>query len=106
MTKENDKKSVIDSGTFNIILIVLTTILISWMFSAGILTKEGLTSTIGGSLVKVVTFLITALGLEFFERGIGTNVRDEIYEQNNIAAAIIQAGWKIAIALVISGGII
>lgn len=99
-------KSKIDTGLFNAIIIIISIAFIGGLLFSGSVSIEGVTSNIGGTLLNLVIYLIVIFGFEFFERGFGTNVRDEIYEQNNVAASIYQFGFKIGIALVIAKGLI
>lgn len=101
---EEPTKRKMDVGFFNFIIIALSIAFIGYLVFNGTVSVEGVTSNVGGILLNLIVFLVVIYGIEFFQRGFGTNIRDEIYSQNNTAAAIYELGIKVSIALVIAKG--
>lgn len=58
-----------------------------------------------GIIFNVIILLLIVFGLQKFQLGTKRDIQKEIFDKNNIAAAIYQAGIWLALALVISKGL-
>jgi hypothetical protein len=60
----------------------------------------------GGIGANVILWISLVFGLEYFQLGIDRNIKKEIYDEHNIAAAIYELGIKIGLALIIAKGLL
>ena len=100
----NVKKD-LNSGVFNWVIVIFIIGLIGYLGGSGIATKEGILASIGGILMNVAAWIVIVFGLEYFQLGLGKDIKDEIYTDKNIAASIYEVGIKIGLAIVIAKGI-
>lgn len=102
----NDKLKTIkiDSGIFNWAIVIFMIGIVAWLYQSGIASFEGIMSNLGGIVLYLSVWISVTFGLEFFQLGFGKDVKKEIYEEKNTAAAIYELGIKIALAIVIAKG--
>lgn len=103
-TKSNSGK--VDVGTFIILFIFIALAFFTGLYIKGSLDLSGIISNLGGGYLNVLGWIIVFYGIELFQMGIGTNVRNLIFENKNTAAAIYQVGIAISLAILISKGVL
>lgn len=91
------------SSVFTWFMILCTIVIVYFMWSSGQIITEALSANVTAILIKIALWIFCVKFLEFFSRGIGNNVQDEIYGQNNTAAAQYEIAMKIGLAIVIAG---
>lgn len=91
------------SSIFTWFMILITIMLVGYLWSSGQVITEALSSNLAAILIKIAIWIFCVKFLEFFSRGIGNNLQDEIYNQNNTAAAQYEIAMKIGLAIVIAG---
>lgn len=96
----------IDVEAFVILFIVLIGSFFGYAYAKGSLDITNFISNIGGSYLNVFAWCVVFYGIEFFQRGFNHNVRNEITEKQNVAAAIYQGSIAIALALLIAKGLL
>lgn len=89
---------------FNIGLAVLVSAVIAFLVVSGSIDKSSVVGMFGAIGFNVVLLLTTGFGLQYFQLGTGRDLQKEIYDENNTAAAIYQAGIWVALGLVIAKG--
>lgn len=90
---------------FNYGFITLTLGIIAYLIVGGNVDKNSIVGMLGGISFNVALFLATAFGLQFFQLGTGRDIQSEIFDEENIAASIYQGFLFLAIAIVISKGL-
>ena len=100
-----DLKKTLNSGVFNWVVVMGIIGLIGYLYGSGIATMDGILSAVGGILMNVAAWIVIVFGLEYFQLGLGKDIKDEIYTDKNIAASIYEVGIKIGLAIVIAKGI-
>lgn len=88
-------------------LVIAIAIGLIWI--ANIFGDASITSIIGifgGIAANVLLWICIVFGLEYFQFGIGRNIKEEIYNEHNTAAAIYELGIKIGLALIIAKGLL
>lgn len=96
----------INHTIFNGLAIAVTSYLIYLVVGNGTADGKSVLSLITGIMMNVALFLGIGFGLQFFQMGIGRNVQEEVFDKDNIAVAIYQAGLFIALAIIIAKGIL
>lgn len=89
---------------FNIAFILATVGLVVYLINGGV-NLASVTGQLGGVAFSVSILLGVAFGLQKFLYNTKFDIQQQIYENQNIAAAIYQVGIWIALAMVISKGI-
>lgn len=92
--------------TFNTAFITITTLIIVYLIFAGYTEKNSIFGIIGGSFLNISLFLTCYFGLEYFQQGTDKDIQKEIFEENNVSAAIYQGSLLIGIAIIIARGLI
>ena len=90
---------------FNSTILLITTIVISYLLFVGNVDKNSIIGMLGAIFFNVSLLLGVGFGLQHFQLGTKRNIQKEIFDDNNIAAAIYQIGIWISLAIVISKGI-
>ncbi len=92
--------------TFYTSIVVVATIgLIAYVLQSGQTDLIQIITMFTGIMFNVAIFLTVIFSLQFFQYNIGTDIQKEIYEENNLAAANYQGMLFIAIAIIISKGL-
>jgi hypothetical protein len=87
------------------IIAVVVSIMAYLLIFAGI-EKDSVIGMLGGIGFNVTLLLSLGFGLQYFQMGTRFDIQKEIYDEQNIAGAIYQAGIWIALAIVIAKGLI
>lgn len=87
--------------TFNLIYLIVSSLMVYLSFAYEITYLQ----IISIALVKVGVFTFTATWAIKFLNGLHCNIYNEIFEKDNIAAAILVAGLLIGLAIVISAAV-
>lgn len=90
---------------FNTGFITATLGVIFYLIAGGTVDPNTVIGMLGGISFNVALFLATVFGLQYYQLGTGRDIQKEIFDEANLAAAVYEAGLFIAIALVISKGI-
>lgn len=90
---------------FNWSLVLGTCLIIGYLIYFGNTDPDAIVGLLGGVFFNVALFLVTGFSLQVFQMGRDRNVQQEIFDKNNIAAAIYQAGIWIGLAMVVSKGL-
>lgn len=90
---------------YNIIFHLLTVAFLSYLVFGGRVDLDTIISMGTGIIFNVSLLLLIAFSLQRYQLGSKRNIQKEIFEENNIAAAIYQLGIWISLALVISKGL-
>lgn len=90
---------------FNSGFILATLGVIFYLIAGGNVDPNSVIGMLGGISFNVALFLATVFGLQYYQMGTGRDIQKEIFDQSNLAAAVYEAGLFIAIAIVISKGI-
>lgn len=91
---------------FNYGFITLTLGIIFYLITGGAVDQNSVVGMAGGVAFNVAIFLSVIFGLQYFQLGTNRDIQREIYDEQNVAAAIYQAGLWIGLALVIAKGVI
>ena len=84
---------------------VVTAVVIGYLIQSGTIQVASIVGMFGAVGFNVIFLLGLGFGLQFFQLGTKRDIQTEIFDQNNVAAAIYQAGIWIALAMVIAKGI-
>jgi uncharacterized membrane protein YjfL (UPF0719 family) len=90
---------------FNITLAVVVSTLIGFLIFSGSIDKNSVLGMLGAVGFNLVLFLSTAFGLQYFQLTQDRDIQQEIFDENNIAAAIYQGFLFLGIAIVIAKGV-
>lgn len=90
---------------YNILFSLLTLILISSIIAWGPVKLITIFSIMAAAMNNVALFLLIVFSLQYFQGGARLNIQKQIYEKQNIAAAIYQGFLYLGIALLISQSI-
>jgi uncharacterized membrane protein YjfL (UPF0719 family) len=90
---------------FNTAFVIGTVALISYLTMFTRVDIDTIISMGTGIVFNVVILLLVGFGLQKFQLGTKRDIQKEIFDDHNIAAAIYQMGIWLALALVISKGL-
>lgn len=90
---------------FNYSFVAVTVAVISYLLFDGNVDKNSIIGMFGAMSFNVSLLLGLGFGLQYFQLGTKRDIQKEIFDEHNIAASIYQAGIWIALAIVISKGI-
>ena len=90
---------------FNWGFLFLTIAFLAYLVYEGRVDLDTIITMGTGIIFNVSILLLIAFGLQRFQLGSRRNVQKEIFDDNNIAAAIYQVGIWIALAIVVSKGL-
>lgn len=82
-----------------------TAAVILYLVFFGHASGESVIGMLGGILFNVSLLLSIGFGLQFFQLGTDRDIQKEIFDDGNVAAAIYQLGLWLALAIVISKGL-
>ena len=94
----------LDEAWFNGVIALLTIGIIFYLIASGAVIVPAVIGMLGGIAFNVSLFLLIAFGLQKFQLGTKRDIPAEIFDENNTAAAIYQGMLFVAIAIVISRG--
>lgn len=89
---------------FNVMIGVVTAVVIGYLIQSGTIQIASLVGMFGAVGFNVIFLLGLGFGLQYFQLGTKRDIQTEIFDQNNVAAAIYQVGIWIALAMVIAKG--
>lgn len=95
----------LDHRFFNGGVAALVTGIIFYLIVGGDVDKSSVVGMLGGIGFNLALFLCTIFGLQYFQLGTGRDIQNEIFDEHNTAAAIYQGFLFLAIAIVISKGL-
>lgn len=95
----------INETWFNGAVTVLTLGIIFYLIASGSVVVPAVVGMLGGIAFNVSLFLILAFGLQKFQLGTKRDIPSEIFDENNVAAAVYQGMLFVALAIVISRGL-
>jgi len=90
---------------FNSVIGLLTLGVIFYLIASGAVVGSAVIGMLGGIAFNLSLFLIVAFGLQKFQLGTKRDIPAEVFDESNIAAAIYQGLLFVAIAIVISKGL-
>lgn len=89
---------------FNSGFVIATLGVVFWLIAGGSVDTNIIVGMFGNIGFNVAFFLATVFGLQYFQLGTGRDIQGEIFDSNNIAAAIYQGFLFLALAIVIAKG--
>ena len=95
----------INEKFFNLGIAVLVVGVVGFLVFTGAVSKDSVIGMFAGIMFNVSIFLSVAFGLQFFQLTTKRDVQKEIFDEHNVAAAIYQGFIFLALAIVISKGI-
>jgi len=95
----------VNEKIFNSLALIVTGGLLYVLVQKGIVEGQSIVSNLTAILFNLVIFLVAAFGLQFFQLSFKRDIQAEIFDQNNVAAAIYQGFLFLALAVVISKGL-
>jgi len=91
---------------FNSTIVALTSIVVGYLVYFDKVNIDSIVGLFGGVVFNVSLLLVVGFSLQKIQNGWNYNIQTEIYENQNIAAAIYQLGIWLALALVIAKGLL
>lgn len=95
----------LDQKHFNIGIIITAITVVICLIQGGTVDQNSVFGMVGSTLFNLGGFLAAAFGLQYYQLGTGRDIQKEIFDDNNIAAALYQGFLFLAIALIISKAI-
>lgn len=104
----NKKKIIefLDERFYSILLFIISIILCFILIIFKTTNLENIFAIIAAIFLNVSLFLIIIISLLFFQYGIGFDIQEEIFEENNIAGAIFEGFIILSIAIIIARSIL
>jgi hypothetical protein len=96
----------INEKYFNIGVIVATALILGGLVIGGVIEKTSVMGNLAGVGFNLSLFLGAVFGLQYFQRGTGTDIGSEIFDEGNIAAGIYQGFLFLSIATIIAKGLL
>jgi hypothetical protein len=95
----------VNHTVYTTVIVAATLGLVAFVLHIGQTDLSQVITMFTGIMFNVAIFLAVVFSLQFFQFKIGTDIQQEIYEENNTAAAIYQGLIFVSIAIVISKGL-
>lgn len=91
---------------FNWLIVIAGSLLLYLSFRINVTDLAGVLGNIAGISLNLIIWFIVIFGIEFVQLGFKRNIKSEIYDNNNVAAAIYEVGIKLGAAWVIAKGLL
>lgn len=90
---------------FNIGVCVIVIAIVGYMVGFGNVDKNSVIGILGSIGFNLALLLSIGFGLQYFQLGTDKDIQSEIYQNENLAAAVYQGAIWISIAITISKGL-
>jgi hypothetical protein len=86
----------------NVFLALVSMIMVGGMIKYGLVDFDAVLGMFVAQFFNLSVFLCAIFSIEYFLNGIDVDVKKEVFDENNTAAAIYMLGVFIAVAMVVS----